>query len=81
VGLGDLIVVCNQGKCDLVPARQTYPASWERAEEQCGNGGCAGGNIKRKTEEVLRMMTLGWVPKGVGAIEHLVGSITPGKTG
>lgn len=72
VGLG-IDVVCNQGN-DMVQQGRLLL----QAERQLNNQeGDVPLDIKRKTEDVLRMMTLGGA-EALG-IEHLTGSLTPGK--
>lgn len=73
VGLG-IDVTCNQGNDIVQQARLVLQA--ERAKNNAEHGGVPF-VIKRKTEEALRMLTLGGAEAlGIG---HLVGSVTPGK--
>jgi cytosine/adenosine deaminase-related metal-dependent hydrolase len=73
VGLG-IDVTCNQGNDMVQQARLLLQA--ERAKNNAEMGDVPI-DIKRTTEEALRMITLGGA-EALG-IEHLVGSITPGK--
>ena len=73
VGLG-IDVTCNQGNDIIQQARLVLQA--ERGKNNAALGSVPF-SIKRKTEEALRMLTLGGA-EALG-IEDLVGSITPGK--
>lgn len=73
VGLG-IDVTCNQGNDIVQQARLALQA--ERAKNNAEHEGVPF-VIRRKTEEALRMLTLGGA-EALG-IEHLVGSVTPGK--
>jgi cytosine/adenosine deaminase-related metal-dependent hydrolase len=72
VGLG-IDVVCNQGNDFIQQGRLVLQAERMLNNEK----GDIPVEIKRKTEEVLRMMTLGGA-EALG-IDHLTGSLTPGK--
>ena len=73
VGLG-IDVTCNQGNDIIQQARLALQAEWAKNNAEVGGVPLV---IKRKTEQALRMLTLGGA-EALG-IEHLVGSVTPGK--
>lgn len=73
VALG-IDVVCNQGNDMVQQGRLVLQAERSRNNEDMKEVPV---NIKRKTEEVFRMMTLGGA-EALG-IEKLTGSVTPGK--